>query len=155
MTLCVYSPYEGWKISITGTKGRLEAEEFRTGTHSKDPNQYIRVYHNDKTMDEYSIRKGEIKLTNDSGIANYTLLGHNGGDVVLRRMLFIGDTPDTLNQMAGIQDAVDSVLVGAGAVQSIQEGKKINIKDLLQHEINDQLARDPIPNDFVPAYEAY
>jgi predicted dehydrogenase len=137
MTLCVYSPYEGWKISITGTKGRLEAEEFRTGTHSKDPNQYIRVYHNDKTMDEYSIRKGEIKLTNDSGIANYTLLGHNGGDVVLRRMLFIGDTPDTLNQMAGIQDAVDSVLVGAGAVQSIQEGKKINIKDLLQHEIND------------------
>jgi hypothetical protein len=137
MTLCVYSPYEGWKISITGSKGRLEAEEFRTGVHSKDHNQYIRVYHNDNTMDEYCVTKGEIKLTNDAGIANYTLLGHNGGDVLLRRMLFIGDIEDKLNQMAGMEDAVDSVLVGSGAVKSIYEGREIKLKDLLQHEIID------------------
>ena len=56
---------------------------------------------------------------------------------MLRRMLFIGDVEDKLNQMAGMKDAVDSVLVGAGAVQSIKEGREIKLKDLLKHEIID------------------
>lgn len=135
MTLCVYSPYEGWRISITGTKGRLEAEEFRTGANSKGDEEVIRVIHRDNSVDEYRIRKGEVQLKNDTGIANYTLLGHNGGDTVLRRMLFVGDIPDTLGQMAGIRDAVNSVLVGAAAVQSIRQKKEINIADLLEHEL--------------------
>jgi hypothetical protein len=51
--------------------------------------------------------------------------------------LFIGDIEDKLNQMAGMEDAVDSVLVGSGAVKSIYEGREIKLKDLLQHEIID------------------
>lgn len=135
MTLCVYSPYEGWRISITGTKGRLEAEEFRTGANAKGEEEIIRVIHRDNSVDEYRIRKGEVQLKNDTGIANYTLLGHNGGDTVLRRMLFVGDLPDTLHQMAGIKDAVNSVLVGAGAVRSIQQKKEIRIEDLLEYPV--------------------
>ena len=135
MTLCVYSPYEGWRISITGTKGRLEAEEFRTGANSKGDEEIIRVIHRDNSIDEYRIRKGEVQLKNDTGIANYTLLGHNGGDAVLRRMLFVGDLPDTLHQMAGIKDAVNSVLVGAGAVRSIQQKKEIFLESLLEYPV--------------------
>ncbi len=71
-------------------------------------------------------------MKNDTGIANYTLLGHNGGDVVLRRMLFKKDLPDTLNQMAGLDAAVNSVLVGAGAVKSIQTGREYTIKEMLK-----------------------
>ena len=137
MTICVYSPYEGWKISITGTEGRLEAEEFRTGVNAKEPYEVIKVIHRDNSVDEYKIGKNEVQLSNDTGIANYTLLGHNGGDTVLRRMVFVGDIPDELHQMAGTRAAIDSVLVGAGAVKSIQTGKEIVLTDLLTEPITD------------------
>lgn len=135
MTICVYSPYEGWRISITGTEGRLEAEELRTGKGSEKADETIKVIHKDGKVDEYVIKKGEVKLKNDTGIANYTLIGHNGGDEVLRRMLFVGDLPDTLHQMAGTKAAVYSVLVGAGAVKSIQTGRQIEIADLLTEKL--------------------
>lgn len=135
MTICVYAPYEGWRISITGTKGRLEAEEIRTGAGSENADEIIRLIHNTGKVDEYRIQKGEVKVSNDTGIANYTLIGHNGGDKVLRRMLFVGDIPDTLGQMAGTKAAVDSVLLGAAAVKSIQEHKEIFLKDLLKERI--------------------
>lgn len=135
MTICVYAPYEGWRISITGTEGRLEAEEIRTGAGSEKAEEVIRVIHKDGKVDEYTIRKGEVKLKNDTGIANYTLIGHNGGDQVLRRMLFVGDLPDTLSQMAGTKAAVNSVLLGAAAVKSIEEHKEIKLADLLTETI--------------------
>lgn len=135
MTICVYAPYEGWRISITGTKGRLEAEEIRTGAGSENADEIIRLIHNTGKVDEYRIQKGEVKVSNDTGIANYTLIGHNGGDKVLRRMLFVGDIPDTLGQMAGTKAAVDSVLLGAASVKSIKEHKEIFLKDLLKEKI--------------------
>ncbi len=135
MTICVYAPYEGWRISITGSEGRIEAEEIRTGAGSESKEEKIKVIHKDGKVDEYVIRKGEVKVSNDTGIANYTLIGHNGGDQVLRRMLFVGDVPDTLGQLAGTKAAVDSVLVGAAAVKSIQEGVEIKLSDLLTEKI--------------------
>lgn len=135
MSICVYAPYEGWRISFTGTKGRLEAEEFRTGAYSETDKQIIRVIHRDNSFEEHLVDKNEVKIEDDTGIANYTLLGHNGGDVVLRRMLFIGDVPDRHNQMAGIKDALSSLLTGVAAVKSIQNRKEIKISDLLEQEI--------------------
>ncbi len=135
MTICVYAPYEGWKISITGTEGRIEAEEFRTGALSHDDDEVIRVIDKKGNITEHRIVKGEVKVSNDTGIANYTLIGHNGGDQILRRMLFVGDLPDPLSQMAGTKAAVLSVLTGAGAVKSIQEGKEIVLNDLLTEEL--------------------
>ena len=124
MTICVYAPYEGWRISFTGTKGRLEAEEFRTGVDAANPYEIIRVIHQDNTVEEYKIAKNEVQLKNDTGIANYTLLGHNGGDSVLRRMLFVGDLPDTLHQIGWYQDASQFGLLVQAQLGPFRTAKK-------------------------------
>lgn len=83
---------------------------------------------------EYPVPKGEVFDSRDKGIGNYTLIGHNGGDDVLRRMLFTGDIPDTYNQIAGLQEGLMSVIPGIAAVRSIEQKKVINIRDLISTE---------------------
>ena len=36
-SLIAYSPYEGWRIAISGTDGRIEAEEFHSGHYAGGP----------------------------------------------------------------------------------------------------------------------
>ena len=42
-SLVAHAPYEGWKISISGTKGRMEASQFDTGTQALDDCFHIKV----------------------------------------------------------------------------------------------------------------
>lgn len=43
-SLVAHAPYEGWKISISGTKGRMEASQFDTGTQALDDCFHIKVF---------------------------------------------------------------------------------------------------------------
>lgn len=116
-SLIAYSPYEGWKISINGTGGRLEAAEYHSGHRASDASNYIHYYNRKGEMITYDIRK--------SGG------GHGGGDERLQRMLFKGDLPDPLNHFAGSYDGVKSIMIGICANKSIRDNKSYRIKDLL------------------------
>lgn len=117
-SLIAYSPYEGWKVSITGTEGRIEAQEYHSGLRAPEPNDHIRVYN----------RKGEL-VTYDIPKARG---GHGGGDVRLREMIFRGVTEDPLNHFAGSQAGVNSIMIGICANRSIEEKKMIRMKDLIK-----------------------
>ena len=77
--LVAYAPYEGWKMTVTGTNGRIETENVLRG-----------------------------------------------------RLLFRGDIEDTNGLTATSMDGVKSALVGACANVSIEEGRVVNIKEILE-----------------------
>lgn len=117
-SLITYSPYEGWKVSINGTGGRLEASEYHSGHRAAEPSNIISVYNRRGEVVTYDIRKAEG--------------GHGGGDERLQRMLFKGDLPDPLNHFAGSEDGVKSVMIGICANRSIREKKPFSLKELLK-----------------------
>ena len=117
-SLIAHSPYEGWKMSISGKNGRLEAEQFLSGVQSVDPFHHIRLYNRKGDRIIYDCKK-------DTG-------NHGGGDEKLLRMLLRGDVPDPLHQFAGSRDGVMSAIIGIAANKSIQDHKVIFIDDLLK-----------------------
>lgn len=117
-SLVAHSPYEGWKVSISGSDGRLEAESFLSGPRANEPDCELRIYN----------RKGEVvtyHIPKKSGM-------HGGSDEMLRRMIFVGDLSDPLGQQAGSWAGAMSCLIGAAANISIAEKKPVIIKDLLK-----------------------
>jgi predicted dehydrogenase len=116
-SLQAYSPYEGWKATFIGTKGRLEAEEYQSGFEKEEMNE-IRLYN----------RAGErttLHSLKASGV-------HGGGDPILRRMIFTDDVSDPLGQRAGSRAGAMSLIIGAAANLSIEEKRLVAIRELLQ-----------------------
>lgn len=116
-SLIAYSPYEGWRMAISGTDGRIEAEEFHSGHYAGDPYQYIRVFNRKNEVVTYEIEKLRG--------------GHGGGDERLHKMLFIGNQPDPLGHMADSRAGAMSTMIGASANKAIATGNPVKIKDLL------------------------
>ncbi len=116
-SLIAHSPYEGYKASISGTKGRLEVAEYHSGTQAGEPAYYFNLYDRQGRKIEYTVPKA-------AG-------GHGGGDEKLRRMIFEGGIPDPLGHQAGSFAGAVSILIGIAANKSIREGRNIRINDLL------------------------
>lgn len=116
-SLIAYSPYEGWKVAINGTGGRLEAAEYHSGHKAGETTNSIYVFN----------RRGEVvtyEINKDEG-------GHNGGDEKLQRMLFKGDLPDPYNHFAGSYEGAKSIMIGICANKSIKEKASIFVKDFI------------------------
>lgn len=122
-SLVAYSPYEGWRASITGTGGRMELEETESprGIESgplAGRAQQIRVFD----------AKGKLTVHEVAAAEG----GHGGGDPLLLERLFGGqDLPDPLGHMAGSRAGAMSVLIGVAANKSIASGQPVAITDLL------------------------
>ncbi len=120
-SLIAYAPYEGWKLTITGTNGRLEAQVFDNGVLSQSPNNEIRVFTRDGDMLTYSVPKDTT--------------AHGGGDRRMLNMLFRGidhgRTDDPLHQCATTREGTMSIMIGICAAESIRTGSEIKVKDLV------------------------
>lgn len=118
-SLIAYSPYEGWRVAVNGTEGRLEAQEFHSGQRVHKSEQQIHLYN----------RKGEVVAYNIPKATG----NHAGGDERLLERLFSGrQIPDPLGYMAGSWSGAMSILIGIGANKSIATGQPIRIEDLLK-----------------------
>ncbi len=118
-SLVAHSPYEGWRVSLSGTEGRLETQEFHSGQHVNDPTQVITVYNRKGETVSYDIPKAQGD--------------HAGGDERLLERLFSGrQIPDPLGHMANSWAGAMSILIGIGANRSIATGSVIAIEDLLK-----------------------
>ncbi len=114
-SLTTYSPYEGYRISFNGTKGKLDA-----WIHEAQPWE----------KEKYD----EIQVTKTFGKTEYfrisnTEAGHGGGDARLRKQLF-NPGVDPYKQGAGSRDGAMSILVGIAARQSIDTGAPVKIGSL-------------------------
>jgi predicted dehydrogenase len=110
-------PYEGFRLGINGTQGRLDYTEFHAPNRLPfpDPGQQPVVY-----TPMFGGRE-QIDVINLGG-------GHGGGDPLLQDDLFIGPDPTSLVQrIAGLQDGIEVVMTGIAVHQSANQHKVINV----------------------------
>jgi predicted dehydrogenase len=119
-SLTAHSPYEGFRMSINGSKGRLEAENFHgsVGPFAGEQIYKLRIYN--RKQEEIT-----LKVPVFTG-------GHGGSDERLQKMLFQGNIPDPLHQQASSWDGAMSNAIGFAANKSMKEGKSILIGDLVK-----------------------
>ncbi len=128
-TLNAFSPIEGYRIVFNGTKGRIEHNMSERSYISGDgsiPGELIREKTNIVLTKEFS-EPEELSVHVGKG-------GHAGGDPLLLEDIFGNtDLKDPLAQRANYIDGVKSVLVGVGALKSIEsKGIPIRLMNLLK-----------------------
>jgi predicted dehydrogenase len=121
-SLTAYNAAEGYRLSINGTDGRIEAEEFfgglmLRGDVKRSPIRIIRG----RTRRDVTLRELQIDVDRSD---------HGGGDARLYRDLFEPGHPDPLGQNATALDGANSCLVGICANQAIEQRRTIELPDL-------------------------
>lgn len=114
------APYEGYRLAINGTKGRIETTEYH------EPSR-IHFQYPEQTIDYFPLfgAKETIELVKNPG-------GHGGGDPILLEDLFLGPDPSrSYPILAGSEAGAYSIAVGEGVWRSVKEGKPMKIKELL------------------------
>ncbi|GAA4682377.1 Gfo/Idh/MocA family oxidoreductase [Frondihabitans cladoniiphilus] len=134
-SLNAHSPWEGYTVSINGTKGRAElivvergaVVELDTIDPSASPDngqaESIRPPRERLVVQEHWRRAEEIPIPDDGG-------AHGGGDVRLLRDVFEGPQDDPLGRPAGWLDGIRSVAVGIAGNASLRSGQAVLVKDL-------------------------
>jgi predicted dehydrogenase len=119
-SLTTQSPYEGYKLTLSGVEGRIEFENFSgdIGPYANEFFSRLRIYN----------QKGEEHAF-ESPISKKD---HGGGDDKFLHMLLKGrSNSDSLGQIASSRDGAMSAIVGIAANISIAEGRSVYIKDIL------------------------
>ncbi|MCM3238499.1 Gfo/Idh/MocA family oxidoreductase [Heyndrickxia oleronia] len=116
------TPYEGYRLAINGTKGRLETTEYH------EPNR-IAFPFPEQTIDYFPLfgSKEIIHVVQNEG-------GHGGGDPLLLEDLFLGVDPNRpYDILAGTHAGAYSIAVGEGVWRSVKENQPIRIHELLMN----------------------
>lgn len=115
-SLTAYSPYEGYRISFSGTKGRIDAWIKEMQPWEEEPFDEIQLTTN--------FGKREVfRVSNSEG-------GHGGGDGRLHDQIFLPGQKDPYRQAAGLRDGAMAILVGIAARNSIDSGRPVRIDSL-------------------------
>lgn len=135
-SLIAYSPWEGYRVAITGDKGRLELEVI-------DPVARVFVAGQEETVAHDAAIEAEFAGTR---LRVYPMFGrpyaveipvaeggHGGGDMVMLEQLFAPvPPPDPFNRAASHIDGAASILMGIAANQSMATGLPVHVDDLLR-----------------------
>lgn len=126
-SLTAHSPYEGFRLVLNGSVGRLEAEYFHgsVGPYAGEQVNRLRLYN--RNQEEITIKTPVVGGT------------HSGGDERLLDMLIRGGFDDPLGQQASSWDGAMSNMVGIAANKSIKDGKTYRIKELIRRPLSAQL----------------
>ncbi len=124
-SLNAFSPYEGLKVCITGTKGRVEMrvveDIYINGQDSSDKEGLVKG----RNIVVYPQFKPpyEVEIETVAG-------GHGGGDPVMLDDIFNPDAPaDPLKRAASHIDGAMSIMTGICANKSMASGMPINVFD--------------------------
>ncbi|MDH6671509.1 putative dehydrogenase [Paenibacillus sp. LBL] len=122
-SLVAYSPYEGWRAAINGSKGRIEVSNIYSNADMKQVEaSRIHIYRTDGSEEVVEV--------------NTSAAGHGGGDAKLRKALFEGGIDDPLGQQADSSVGAESLLIGATANRSIAEGRALTLPDISPNFVN-------------------
>lgn len=114
-------PYEGYAMSINGSKGRLDARIYHAQPWKCDNLAEFRVTPLFGSTRTFSISNA------DTGTGD-----HWGSDEKMQNMIFRGPVPDPLGQMASSRDGALSCMIGIAARRSIEQQKPIKIEEILK-----------------------
>ncbi len=115
-------PYEGYRLAINGTKGRIETQEFHELSRVPFPVPK-------QTIDYYPLfgSKEMIHVIETEG-------GHGGGDPIIQEDLFLGVDPGrSYDILAGAEAGAYSIAVGEAVWKSSLENKPIDIRNSLEN----------------------
>ena len=129
-TLCAYAPWEGYYLSFTGSKGRLEHNSSQFGYVSGRDDDHGKMVDEGTTI---------VLQPHFAPIAEWESFepppaegGHGGGDPILLADIFDPNPPaDPLGRKASQRDGAYSILIGVAAYRSIDSGLPVKIADLL------------------------
>lgn len=113
-------PYEGYRLAINGTKGRIESMEYHSSGRVPFP---VPV----QTIDYFPLfgSKETIHVVHRQG-------GHGGGDPTLLEDIFLGPDPKRpYDILSGSIDGAYSVGTGEAVWKSVKENRPIRIEDVL------------------------
>lgn len=122
--LIAHSPYEGLRIALNGSKGRLEISKVlgQKAGFNDEVDNYIKFYNRD----------GEV-INIDAEAEGGG--GHGGADPKLRESLFRGHKEEPLGQMADTRAGMMSIGIGMAANLSMQENRRVYLKEFFK-ELN-------------------
>ena len=144
-SLNAHSPWEGYKVTVNGTKGRAELEVVERGavilddegravldpsaTPIKQGEDIVRPEQDRLVVQKHWNIAEEVAIPEGIG-------GHGGGDAILlmdvfRRDLRVGEDP--LRRAATWIDGLRAVSVGIAANESMRTGQPVNTKDLIEN----------------------
>lgn len=140
--LTAYAPWEGYRLAVNGSRGRLELEVVESDHVSGSAAGLVKgaQLHGDAaaaeaggyalTVRPYWQRPYQVEVT------GYTRHGHGGADARMTEVLFGDgagrDTPDRLGRAATERDGAAALLVGLAANESIRTGTPVQVTDLLE-----------------------
>ncbi|MFA5688206.1 MAG: Gfo/Idh/MocA family oxidoreductase [Kiritimatiellales bacterium] len=126
-SLTAYSPWEGYRIALNGTKGRIELDEFEKSYISAASGQIGESRSNTQKITVFPHWEKPYTVEPPEAVG-----GHGGGDILLQRDIFASGTePDPLGRAAGHLDGARSILTGIAANRSFETGAPVNVDDLL------------------------
>lgn len=131
-SLIAYSPWEGYRVAITGTKGRLELYD-KHGSH-------IIAGQSDAELSAAQAREHaqQLRVFPMFGVPYNVEIpqaegGHGGGDSLLQEQLFSPTAPvDPFGRTASHIDGAASILLGIAANKSLATGLPVQVDDLLK-----------------------
>lgn len=126
-SLTAFAPKEGFRVTFTGTKGRMELDvtEQVYVNAGGDPN--LEGATKSKSITVYPMFDNPYKVEIPEAVG-----GHGGGDPVLLNDIFGTPEPDPLNRAASHVDGAMSILTGIAANKSIATGMPVDIDTLVK-----------------------
>ncbi|NJQ06050.1 Gfo/Idh/MocA family protein [Streptomyces lonarensis] len=129
-SLNAHAPHEGYRVTVNGTKGRLELEvcerSWTPPQDAVDPSATGKANaqgaYDRLTVQEHWKQAEELPIRNGEG-------AHGGGDKLLLNDVFRGPGNDPLARQAGYRDGIRSVLIGAAASRSARSGAPVTLTD--------------------------
>ncbi len=133
--LVAYSPWEGMRVAITGTKGRVELAvtestswlKAQPGGDSPDLSASTGAF-KEADLRVYPMfgTAYEVSIPDSSG-------GHGGADPVMLEQLFSSNPPpDPFHRAASHVDGAASILLGISANRSLETHQAITVADLFE-----------------------
>ena len=124
--LVAYAPWEGLRVAVTGTRGRVEMDVMESVTHLKTDSASA------------AASKGAFKRTSIRAFPMFgepydveaprVEGGHGGADPLMLEQIFAPDPPaDPLGRRATFRDGAASILLGIAANMSIESGEMVDV----------------------------
>ena len=127
--LVAYAPWEGLRIAVTGTRGRLEMDVTETVSHLKPDS--VSAAASKGAFKQTAIRVFPMFGAGYEVEAPVAEGGHGGADPLMLDDLFSPDpTADPLKRAATYRDGAASILLGIAANMSIESGELVDVGEL-------------------------
>jgi predicted dehydrogenase len=140
--LIAYSPWEGLRVAITGTKGRVELDVMENINHLMGDGQVGNA--SKGAFKEATLRVFPMFGTAYEVEAPQGDGGHGGADPVMLEQIFSPNPPhDPFYRAASHIDGAASILVGIAGNEAMKTGKLVQIDDLFP--LPEKAASPPLP----------